>query len=556
VNELRAVGMLIRIAPGLAAVACALLVADALLPNLVIVVMGHATGRIPAAVQDGLNSASGHALERALALAGVVYTLSLLRAPAQSALSGIVRGRLTPTIQNRMVDAVSRPVGVSHLEDPLVADRLASVSGELRGDRLADAPMTVLAQWGDRLGGAFSCVVLMTFRVWVGVLLLVVWLAVRRPSRAFVVSRVNTFRRAALPLRQAGYLLRLASGGAAAKEVRVFEQGEWLTSRFRERWLTAMRPSWADLRRIQIRTAAIALVVLAAYLAAAWEVAEHADLRTLATMLPMLPMSMQLGSVSALEVQLAGMLAGLPDLDALERDLHSQDQEWTASEAIRFEDVHFAYTDAEVLKGIDLVLESGTSLALVGLNGAGKTTLVALLSRLYEPTRGRITGVADQREVALVGQDALRLPLTAAENVAMGRPIDRAALDRAAERAGMRPLDWDTVLSARYPGGVDLSGGEWQRLTLARALYAVDHGARVLVLDEPTAHLDVRAEVAFHDRFLELVHGTTCIVISHRFSTVRRADRIAVLADGVIAELGSHEELMALGGEYARMFAA
>ncbi len=228
IAELRAVGMLVRVAPGLAASALALMVADALLPNLVIVVMGQATGRIPGAVEHGLSSPAGHALERALALAGVVYTLSLLRGPAQSALAGLVRGRMTPAVQGRMVAAVGAPVGVAHLEDPAVADKLASVSGELRGDRLADAPMTVLAQWGDRLGGLFSCVVLMTFRVWVGVLLALVWLAVRRPSRAFVLSRVNTFRHAATPLRHAGYLLRLASGAAAAKEVRVFEQGRWL----------------------------------------------------------------------------------------------------------------------------------------------------------------------------------------------------------------------------------------------------------------------------------------------------------------------------------------
>jgi ATP-binding cassette subfamily B protein len=541
--------MLIKVAPALAAAAVLLLIADALLPNLVIVVMGRAAARIPPAVEHGIDGP----LERALALAGVVYALSLLRAPAQSALGGIVQGRMTPAIQNRMVAAVARPAGVAHLEDPEIADRLAGVSGELRGDRLADAPMTVLAQWGDRLGGVVSCLILMTFKVWVGALLLVVWLAVRKPSRAFVVSRINTFRRAAPALRQAGYLLRLASSGPSAKEVRVFEQGDYLIGRYRARWLEAMRPSWAALRPIQRDIALLALVVFAAYVAAAAALARDADLKTLATMLPMLPMSMQLGTVSALEVQLAGMLAGLPDLDALERDLQAPEGAPTRDghEDIRFHQVRFAYTEPEVLKGIDLTLPKGTSLGLVGLNGAGKSTLIALLCGLYEPTSGTITG---RSRVALVSQEPLKLPLTVAENVAMGNPIDRAKLERAAERAGAKVADWDAILNPRYSGGVDLSGGEWQRLALARALYAVEFGARVLVLDEPTAQLDVRGEAAFYDRFLELVEGTTSIVISHRFSTVRRADRIAVLADGRITELGSHDELLAVGGEYARMF--
>jgi ATP-binding cassette subfamily B protein len=141
-----------------------------------------------------------------------------------------------------------------------------------------------------------------------------------------------------------------------------------------------------------------------------------------------------------------------------------------------------------------------------------------------------------------------------------GREADPELLATAAERAGASelverlPHGWDTILSPQYRGGVDLSGGQWQRIALARALYAVATGARVLVLDEPTAQLDIRAEAAFYDRFLELTAGVTSIVISHRFGSVRRAERIAVLDGGVITELGSHEELLARGGTYAGMF--
>jgi ATP-binding cassette subfamily B protein len=567
----------------LSAAVAAYTVAASLLPNLVWIFAGRLVGDVPAATRAGLGSPAGHHMFVMLGLAGLAYAGALVLGPIQSALSSTVKWRVVYRTQARLIAAVSSPVGISHLEDAEVLNDLALAQGQLVNQRTADAPMTLATVVGNRAGGLFACIVLASFRWWLGVGMGVMWLFVRRPQLAVLREQGRLYSGASETLRRAWYLNRLAADHAVAKESRVFGLGGWLVDRYRSQFLLGMSGPWGALQRQNRVVRWLSAPVFAAFAGACGYLGyagfhDQVSLGTLAVMLPMLAATTLLGEITWDDVALSWQIQGLPRIAGLETALGAgageltgqRDAKGLPTREVRFEHVRFHYPGStnDVFGDLDLVIPAGESTALVGVNGAGKTTLVKLLARLQDPTGGRIlVDGADlstvdprswQRQVAVLFQDFARYPLPLRENIGWGAPEhidDTASLTAAASHAGVTLTPPDgAVLSRNYPGGVDLSGGQWQRVALARALFAVSHGARILVLDEPTAWLDARGEAEFFERFLEITEGTTSLIISHRFSTVRQADHICVLAGGRVTERGDHASLLTEDGLYAELF--
>jgi ATP-binding cassette subfamily B protein len=557
-------------------------------PTIYKLATGALIGALPAATRDGAGSAAAHRVDVALAVLGVAFIAQQVIGPIFGQVIDALARRVTGLLRGRVITAAAAPPGIGHLEDPATLDKVMLAQGvgtaQITPRGVVLGLFNISAQY---VAGTASAILLAGFRWWLPIVAVGSYLLVIRRLRRDFFRNVMAITGQAESLRRSQYFRDVALTPVASKETRIFGLGEWVLERFHTSWLGAMTDMWAE-RRGQWRTVAVGALAFFGVEGATMLLLGHAAVNgeiSIARLTVFVAAAQGLGVFANLSDNDLNLTWGAPAVTAvgeleklaaqpsvaLSGDRPATD---LPQHSIRFEDVSFAYPGrGEVFSHLNLTIEAGTSLAIVGDNGAGKTTLVKLLGRLYDPTGGRITVDGTplteldprswQRRVSAIFQDFTHYQLLASENVAWGNPDvapDAARLDAAAARAGASeliaslPHGWDTVLSRQFKDGTDLSGGQWQRLALARALYAVDAGAGVLILDEPTAALDVRAEAEVYDRFLELTQGLTTIVISHRFSTVRRADRIVVIEHGVVVEEGTHDELLAAKGRYAHMF--
>jgi ABC-type multidrug transport system fused ATPase/permease subunit len=570
-NQWKFFGVLVNSGRALAVAWWSVLALRGLLPALFAIAMGALVG----AVQ------SGATLAAPLALMGTVFLLLQVLAPLHRAIGANLGSQTAAWLYDELTTACVRPPGMGHLEDSRITTDLTMARDfdlGITGPPLAISMDFIASGLAELVGGLASAAVLAAYAWWAPLLLAGAWLATHWLLRESAVWKDRNTAPVREAQRHADYAYRLAVDAPSAKELRLFGLAGWIVDRFTTQRRRLLDLQWQATRLRERPVLWSLLVVLSANLVVFWRLAEDTaagrlsfarmvtfvSAASVTSMIAFGGLSWALDGASApagavLRLRETMSRAGALVIGTVEaRNMPARE--------IRFRNVRFAYPGAAqpVLDHFDLTISAGSSLAIVGQNGAGKTTLAKLLCRLYDPQEGgiEIDGVdlralsveAWRARLTAVFQDFIRFELPLRDNVApSGAPDD--VIQAALVEAGATELaSLDTILSRAYQGGTDLSGGQWQRVALARALCGVKMGAGIVLLDEPTAQLDVRGEAEIFERILAATRQVTTILISHRFSTVRHADRICVLEHGRVVELGNHDELMAAGGRYRTMF--
>jgi ATP-binding cassette, subfamily B, bacterial len=540
-----------------------------------------------------------------LIIDGIVHAVSLhqhvkpalwwlVAAEFAIAIFGSLLGRTVDYLDALLADKYTRHISIQVMQHAAELD-LVAYENPVFYDRLERARV----QATDRLGmiqsigrlvqqviiAASLSISIVLFSPWLLLLLIVGILpALLGESHFAFLGYARSFRQTPVR-RELDYLRVLGGSREAAKELKLFGLKDFLIARFTRLSDQIYRENVDLARRRLVAGSFLSMIGTAGYYSAY----VYVIWRTVSGSLSIGTLYLLTGAIVQASANLQQIFSGLSsiadqalfltDLLAffeMQPSIRSKPHALPAPRPIlhgfEFRNVSFRYpgTSRLVLNGLDFHLRAGERVALIGENGEGKTTLVKLMTRLYDPVEGEVLldGVDLReykledlyREIGVIFQDFMRYEMTARENIAVGRidevdnlPLLKTAADKsmADDVIERLPRLYEQMLGQRFAGGVDLSGGEWQKVALARA-YLRD--AQVLILDEPTAALDARSEFEVFQRFADLTAGKSALFVSHRFSTVRMADRIVVLEDGRIAEDGSHEKLLDLGGRYAEMF--